>query len=168
MFTIDATTGLLTPMSPATVHAGGFPFELAVSPSGKFLYVVDNIFNHVAEFTIDQVTGTLTPTSQAFASTGQGPTAVTVDPTSKFAYVTNRPDNTISMYTIDSNSGELTALGVIPTGSTPFHLRFDRAGKFLYVINEDGPASIYTVDNSTGKLVPNGNTGAASLQLAMH
>jgi 6-phosphogluconolactonase (cycloisomerase 2 family) len=168
MFTIDTTSGLLTPMSPAAVHAGGFPFELAVSPSGKFLYVVDNLFNHVAEFTIDQVTGMLTPTARVFASTGQNPTAVTVDPASKFAYVTNRLDNTISMYTIDANSGELTALGVIPTGSTPFHLSFDPAGKFLYVINENGPASIYTVDNTTGKLVPNGNTAAASLQLAMH
>jgi YVTN family beta-propeller protein len=36
MFTIDSSTGNLTPNTPATVATGSQPFRIVVDPSGKF------------------------------------------------------------------------------------------------------------------------------------
>jgi 6-phosphogluconolactonase (cycloisomerase 2 family) len=170
MYSIDQTTGLLTPTSPATVLADGIPFQVTVAPSGKFAYVVDNLSSPgdglgVSQYTINSVTGVLTQNTPGAISAGNGPTAVAVDPTSKFAYVVNRGDNTVSMYTIDPNTGNLTLnktpahpTGFIGTGAEPFRINFEPTGKFVYVTNEQSAVSIYTV-NSDGTLTAAGTTG---------
>ena len=172
MFSIDQTTGLLTPTSPATVLNFGIPFQVIVSPNGKFTYVVNNLSggeytNGVEQYTVNS-TGVLTPNTPAFVAAGNAPTAIAVDPTSRFAYVVNRLDNSVSMYTINSNTGNLTLnttaanpAGTITTGAEPFRIAFDPTGKFVYVTNEQSAASIYTV-NTNGTLTSVGTTGVAT------
>jgi 6-phosphogluconolactonase (cycloisomerase 2 family) len=178
MFTINQTTGLLTPTSPATVLNFGIPFQVVVAPNGKFVYVVNNLSggeytDGVAEYTLNSTTGVLTPNTTApgtlaYVAAGNAPTAIAVDPTSRFAYVVNRLDNTVSMYTIDPSTGNLTLnasaanpSGTIATGTEPFRIDFGPTGKFVYVTNEGGSsASIYTV-NADGTLANAGTTGAA-------
>jgi 6-phosphogluconolactonase len=173
MFSINQTTGLLTPTSPATVLTGGIPFQVVVAPSGKFAYVVNNLSGPggglgVSQYTVNSVTGVLTQNTPAAIAAGNGPTAVAVDPTSKFAYVVNRMDNTVSMFTIDPNTGNLSLnvttanpTGVIATGTEPFRINFDPTGKFVYVTNEQSAASVYTV-NSDGTLTSAGMAGVAT------
>lgn len=174
MFSIDSTTGSLTPTSPAKVYTGPIPFDLAVTPNDKFAYVVNNDsgFNNsigVAQYTVNADTGVLTQNTPAYVATGDSPTAIAIDPTSKYAYVVNRNDDTVSMYTIDSTTGNLTLnasvanpTGTIATGNSPFRITFDPSGKFLYVANEGGVGvSIYTV-NSDGTLTSAGMTGPSS------
>lgn len=170
MFTIDQTTGVLTPTSPATVITDGIPFQVVVTPSGKFAYVVNNLAGGdetvaVSQYTVNSATGVLTQNSSYGVSAGSGPTAIAVDPTSRFAYVVNRLDNTVSMYTIDPNTGNLTLnstatnpTATIATGTEPFRIDFDPTGNFLYVTNEGSATSIYTV-NSDGTLTNAGTTG---------
>ncbi len=174
MYTIDQTTGLLTPTSPATVPTDGIPFQAVITPSGKFAYVVDNFAGsgfpyEVSEYTVDPATGVLTQNlSNAAIPGGNGPTAIAVDPTSSFAYVVNRLDNTVSMYIIDPDTGNLSLnataanpTATIGTGTEPFRIDFDPTGKFVYVTNEQSAASIYTV-NSDGTLATTGETGVVS------
>ena len=173
MFTIDQTTGVLTPTSPATVITDGIPFQVVVTPSGKFAYVVNNLAGGdetvaVSQYTVNSATGVLTQNSSYGVSAGSGPTAIAVDPTSRFAYVVNRLDNTVSMYTIDPNTGNLTLnstatnpTATIATGTEPFRIDFDPTGNFLYVTNEGSATSIYTV-NSDGTLTNAGVTGVAT------
>jgi len=177
MYTFNQTTGLLTPTSPATVQTGGIPFQVVVSPNGKFAYVADNLAGNsttdgVWEYTVNPTTGVLQPTTPAAIPAGAGPTAVAVDPTTTYAYVVNRQDNTVSMYFIDPATGNLTLnasatnpTGTIATGIQPFHIDFDPSGKFLYVTNEEGPTSIYTV-NTNGTLTNTGSTGVATGSLS--
>lgn len=173
MFTINQTTGVLTPTSPATVSTGGIPFQVLVAPNGKFAYVVDNLSTSdepfgVWQYTVNSTTGVLTPNTPAAVGAGNGPTEITIDPTSRFAYVVNRLDDTVSMYTIEPNTGNLTLnsstanpSGTIATGTQPFRIDFDRSGKFVYVTNEQSAASIYTV-KSDGTLSNAGTTGVAA------
>ena len=173
MFTINQTTGVLTPTSPATVLTGGIPFQVVVAPSGKFAYVVNNLSggemtDGVWQYTLNSVTGVLTQNTPPAVAAGNAPTAIAVDPTSRFAYVVNRNDNTVSMYTIDPSTGNLTLnstasnpTGTIATLTEPFRIDFDPTGKFVYVTNEGSPASIYTV-NSDGTLTNAGATGVAT------
>jgi 6-phosphogluconolactonase (cycloisomerase 2 family) len=177
MFNIDQTTGVLTPTSPATISVGGWPWQVVVTPSDKFAYVVNNLTGSdgsigVFQFTVNSTTGVLTPNNPPFVASGNGPTEIAVDPTSKFAYVVNRQDDTVSMYTIDPGTGNLTlntskanTAGTIATGPEPFRVLFDPSGKCLYVANEGGPASIYTVNND-GTLTAVGQSANNSLSIA--
>ena len=172
MYSINQTTGLLTPTSPATVSTGGIPFRVTVAPSAKFAYVVNNLSggtttDGVWQYTLNSTTGALAQNTPAAVPAGNAPTDIAVDPTSKYAYVVNRLDNTLSMFLIDPNTGNLTPnattanpSATIPTGTQPFRITFDPSGKFLYVTNQDSPASIYTV-NSDGTLTNTGVTGVA-------
>ncbi|MGA7157027.1 MAG: beta-propeller fold lactonase family protein [Acidobacteriaceae bacterium] len=173
MYTINQTTGLLTPTSPATVQTGGLPFGVKVSPNGAFAYVADNLAGNstsagVWEYTVNHTTGVLTPTTSVGIPAGANPTDVAIDPTSSFAYVVNRGDNTLSMYTIDPATANLTLnattanpTGTIATAQQPFHADFGPNGKYLYVTNEEGPVSMYTV-NRDGTLTSTGFTGIAT------
>ncbi len=177
MYSINQTTGALTPTSPATVYTGGNPFQVLVSPNGKFVYVVDNLSSSqenfgVWQYTVNSSTGVLTPNDPPAVGAGNGPTEIAIDPTSKFAYVVNRIDNTVSMYTIDSDTGNLmlnatatNPTSTIATGTEPFRIDFDPSGKFLYATNEQSPASIYTV-YIDGTLRTVGITGIGGLSMA--
>jgi YVTN family beta-propeller protein len=58
MYTIDATTGALTPIG--TIPAALSPTSIAVHPSGKFAYVTNSGSNDVSIYSIDATTGVLT------------------------------------------------------------------------------------------------------------
>jgi 6-phosphogluconolactonase (cycloisomerase 2 family) len=178
MYAINQTTGVLTPTSPATVLTGGLPFQVVVSPNGKFAYVVNSLSggaytDGVYQYTRNSTTGVLTQNTPAAVAAGNEPTAIAVDPTSKYAYVVNRNDNTVSMYTIDPTTGNLTLnatttnpTGTIATGTEPFRIDFDLTGNFVYVTNEQSAASVYTV-NSNGTLSATRTTGTASGALSI-
>ena len=188
MFSIDQSTGTLTPMIPASLPAEGYLFDAKVTPNGKFLYVLNNesdgkSIKAVWEYSINSSTGIPSPivapgTQRVVA--GSGATAIAIDPASRFAYVVNRTSNSVSMYTIDHITGALR-LNTTPNApqgvrllegkSTPFRITFDPSGKFVYVTNQDGAVAIYTVDHD-GTLVNAGTTGpmrgALSTAIAPH
>jgi 6-phosphogluconolactonase len=62
-YNVNAANGTLSPKSPATVAArsGSTASELAASPDGRSLYVVNGAL--VSQYTIDPSAGTLTPKS---------------------------------------------------------------------------------------------------------
>jgi hypothetical protein len=60
-YTINATTGALTPVSGSPFAAGYGLNWLVIHPSGKYLYAVNEGSNNVPGFAIDQVSGGLTP-----------------------------------------------------------------------------------------------------------
>jgi 6-phosphogluconolactonase (cycloisomerase 2 family) len=163
MFTIDSSTGILIPTTPATVFTGPIPFDITVDPSGKFAYVPNNDSGGVdgfgiSQYTIDSVTGVLTPNDPSAVGAGNGPTSVAVDPSSKFAYAVNRLDNTVSMFTIDPGTGNLTpnTPATIATGMQPWRIIVDPSGKFAYVTNQSSASlSIYRL-NSNGTLTAAG------------
>jgi 6-phosphogluconolactonase len=159
MYTINPSTGVLTPTTPATVPTGFLPQGIAIDPSGKFVYTANSDDNTVSMFTINQTTGTLTPTEPPTIATGWSPGFVTVDPSGRFVYVSNQDDDTISMYTISPSTGILTPTSpaTVPTGFSPFGVTVDPSGKFAYVPNtyESGNnVSQYIINSVTGVLTP--------------
>jgi 6-phosphogluconolactonase len=168
MFTINPSTGVLTPTSPATVPTGFFPQAIAIDPRGRFVYTANSDDSTVSMFTINQSTGVLTPTSPASVSTmipGEllsQPGFLTVDPSGSFVYVTALDSNgaTVDMFAIDQTTGFLTPTSpaTVSTDGSPFQVVVDPSGKFAYVVNNlsggeitDG-VSQYTRDSTTGVL----------------
>ena len=167
MFSINSTTGILTPTTPAMVSTGFFPQGIAVDPSGKFAYTANSDDNTVSIFTISSSTGVLTPTTPAALvipplftsrSTESGPDFVNVGPSGQVLYVTDQDNGSISTFAIDSNTGTLTSTNPAGTiaGPDPGRVTVDPSGKFAYVPDEDLSAVfMYTVDPNSGSLTAN-------------
>jgi DNA-binding beta-propeller fold protein YncE len=128
-YTINSTSGALTPIPGSPFPAGSVPDSVAVDPSGRFAYVANSFVfvggNSVSGYTIDSTSGALTPISGSPFPAGLVPKSVAVDPSGRFAYVANggrfpRPGN-VSAFTIDSTTGSLTPIpgSPFPTGATP-------------------------------------------------
>src|SRR5438445_382097 len=83
-YTIDATTGALTPISGSPFAAGLAPHGVAVDPSGKFAYVTNGNGNNVSAYTIAATIGALTPVSGSPFAAGSVPRGVAVAPSGKF------------------------------------------------------------------------------------
>jgi 6-phosphogluconolactonase len=85
-FTVDATTGLLTPIGGAAVATGGGvsgqPTALAIDPSGRYLYVANGDASNITTFAITAVTGVLTavgsPVNAWNATGGTGTIAIAI------------------------------------------------------------------------------------------
>jgi DNA-binding beta-propeller fold protein YncE len=121
-YTINATSGALTPVAGSPFGTGNHPSAVAVDPTGKFAYVTNSSDGTVSAYTINATSGALTPVAGSPFGAGNGPGGVAVDLTGKFAYVTNSSDGTVSAYTINATSGALTQLAASPfvAGSGPF------------------------------------------------
>ena len=87
MYSVNSSTGVLTPTTPPTIATGTFPLGLTVDPSGKFVYVANDTASEVSMYTINSSTGNLTPTTSPTVATGAGPQGIAVDPSGEFVYV---------------------------------------------------------------------------------
>lgn len=170
-FTIDAATGALTVISGGPFSSpghGGPPLEIAVDPTGRFLFASAQFDDvtlpagyNVWGFTIDGTTGALTSMpGSPFATQGNSqPDGIKADPSGKFLYVALSNAGSIAAFTIDGTTGALTAIPGSPfaTAPTPFtqtyELTISPSGKFLYAFNFNGNTiGAFTIDSTTGVL----------------
>jgi len=154
IYTTNPTTGQLRSNGYANVAPGLIPNAVAVTPSGKFAYII--AANNISAYKINAKTGALT--FVASLATGQADQyAMTIDPSGKFAYVANFLAESISAYKIKSN-GALTPVNGSPFAgeNVPLSVAIDPAGKFLYVgdIGGSGSLSVYTINATNGALTP--------------
>jgi 6-phosphogluconolactonase (cycloisomerase 2 family) len=156
-FAINTVTGALTPVPGSPFATGSAnPFSLAVDPSDRFVYVVDQYDSTVVAFAIDASTGALTPIPGS--STGPAPVSrrlVTVEPSGKFLYVSSGNESTISAYAIDGATGALKTIQGSPFTTTqgPVGIAVHPGGSFLYTANLDlKSVSAFSIDTSTGAL----------------
>jgi len=156
-YAIDRLTGALTQIAGSPFPAGPEPSGVAVDPSGKFLYVANQITDTTWEFSIDAVTGTLTNIGATPPPVQGAAVAVTVEPTGRFAYiVAGDPSSIVEAYSIDPTFGTLSQIPSSPfvTGNLPFSVAADMSGKFLYVASQGVGVSAYTIDSASGALTP--------------
>jgi 6-phosphogluconolactonase len=133
--------GVLTPIPGSPFPVGPNPASVAVDPTGKFAYVVNDsnlpeVPGTVSAFTIGS-NGALTPVPGSPFPAGDTPDSVAVDPTGRFAYIVNVTVSgqlgAVSAFSIEPN-GALTPVPGSPfsAGSFPEALAIDPTGKFLY------------------------------------
>src|SRR5262249_33785599 len=103
----NAATGKLS--APRLAAATESPSFLALHPSGRFLYAVNEVDNFagakggsVTAFAVDRRSGDLTQLN-AVSSRGSGPCYVTVDPTGKNALVANYGSGSVAVLPIGSD-----------------------------------------------------------------
>jgi 6-phosphogluconolactonase len=97
--------------------------EIAVHPSGKFLYVSNRGRDSLAVFSIDPRKGTLKPIAD-IATQGKTPRNFAIDPSGKFLLAANQESNTIVVFSIDPMTGSLALTGQIVEVPSPVCIVF--------------------------------------------
>lgn len=145
-----SSTGL-SALSPSTASTGANPTAMAVTPNGKFAYVVNQSDDSISQFSVGS-SGVLSALPIATVSTGSNskPTSIAIDPNSSYLYVTLSGSDKVIQYSIGS-AGGLSTQATLSTGDYPQGIAITQNGQYLYVTNAvDGTVSQYAVAN--GKL----------------
>jgi 6-phosphogluconolactonase (cycloisomerase 2 family) len=154
-YSVNVASGVLTQIGTASV--GNLPFDVALAPSGNFLYIPNFHDDTISGFAVNQTTGGLTAISGSpFASGDTGPTAVVVSPNGKYLFAANASASNVgsnSVFSIDSTTGGLTPItgSPFPGSGAGNGVTIDPTGHFLYVASTGIDA--YSINQSTGALV---------------
>ena len=189
-YRFDAASTKLTPLGLAAETTN--PSFLAIDPSGRFLYAVNEVQNYkgassgaVSSFGIDQQNAKLSPLNEV-PSRGADPCYITFDKTGKFALIANYTGGSVAVFPVRPNGdiGESSAF-VQHTGSSINKER--QAGPHAHWI-ETTPDNrfaiavdlgldkllVYRFDATKGSLTPNDppyaslDPGAGPRHLAFH
>jgi len=123
-YRFDSNTAEITPLGLAAETTN--PSFVAVHPSGRFLYAVNEVGNYkgpnsggVSAFSIDKTTGKLTFLNEV-ASRGADPCYITVEKNGKYVLVANYTGGSVAVFPVlpDGKLGEATAF-VQHTGHGP-------------------------------------------------
>lgn len=162
-FSIDLSTGNLTPLSPATVTSGTTPLQMCLHPNGKYLYIACSGGTTIFMYGIDQTTGLLTPLSPATFTMASNPFGVTVHPNGNYIFVCLSVANQVVQCLINPTTGLIVATGPNVTVNGARHSCFDYTGTYLSVINTtNNRIDNYIINSSTGAFTANGNNPAGT------
>jgi 6-phosphogluconolactonase len=128
VFSNDAANGKLQVLQTITTLPKDFTgrnddAEIAVHPSGKFLYASNRGDDSIAIYTIDQSKGTLTQIG-IVPTGGKEPRSFEIDPTGTLLFAENQNSNTIVLLKIDTTTGLLTPTGKVLEVGSPVCLKF--------------------------------------------
>jgi 6-phosphogluconolactonase len=154
VYAIDPTTGSFGGFAANPVPVGQYPYLVAATSNGRFVYVANNALA-LYGFTVDAATGAITGVPGSPYVIQHASNGMTIDPSGEFLYLANGGSNGIAAYTIDPTTGALTAVAgsPFPAGSDPTSLVVEPSGKYLYGINQQSNnVSGYTIDPQTGAL----------------
>lgn len=163
IYKADPATGKLTPNEPAFAKtpAGGGPRHLAFHPSGKYVFVNNEMGMSETVFSYNAETGGLTEiqTVSTLPEADQGKTGLSTaetvaHPNGKVVYVSNRTHDTIAVFACDPATGKLTLIQNVPVeGEIPRNICLDPSGKWLIAAHQNsGTAAVFKVDPADGKL----------------
>jgi len=100
-----------------------YPAEVAVHPSGKFLYGSNRGHDSIAVFTIDSDTGKLTPSGHQ-SSGGKNPRNFALDPSGAWMLIGNQDTDNVLVCAVDTAKGTLTAKGAAFAAPVPICFKF--------------------------------------------
>jgi 6-phosphogluconolactonase len=163
IYRFDRATGKLTPAEQpfAELKAGAGPRHLALHPSGKYLYVINELDSTMTTFGYNNGTLTLIETVSTLPEdfTGVSYCAdVHVSASGRFLYGSNRGHNSIVVFEIDPQTGKLNLVQHRSTeGDWPRNFAIDPSGQFLLVANQRSDNIVtFLIDERTGRLTSMG------------
>ncbi|HEX7058313.1 MAG TPA: PKD domain-containing protein [Solirubrobacterales bacterium] len=144
----NAPTGL--------IGVGGKPIDIAITPDGRFAYVVDNTGNSVSP--IDTAANAV---AAGPIAVGAGPRGVAIAPNGQSVYVTNFDDDTVSVIATGSNG----VVATIPVGDKPDGVAVSPDSTRVFVAQRGGDVSI--VDTTTNAVIGSVPDAAAPSRIAI-
>jgi 6-phosphogluconolactonase len=161
IFRFDIRKGKLLPNEQpwVQVRPGAGPRHLAFHPSGKYVFVLNELHSTVTAFARDPEKGslkelqTLTTLTKDFTGTNSS-ADIHVSSGGRFLYCSNRGHDSIAIFRFDPLSSALTLVGHESTrGMTPRNFAIDPSGAFLLVANQKSDnIVVFRLDQKTGRL----------------
>jgi 6-phosphogluconolactonase (cycloisomerase 2 family) len=170
VYRIDASTGALRRAAGSPVPSGQGPHLEALSPDGRFAYVVNDGSHSISAYAFDAGTGALRPVKGSPFPLDYSPSAYsefTILPAGTFAYVVS--DAGISAFSIDATTGALAPVPGSPFATThsdgvgTVSMAIDPSQRFAYVVNQyRGTLATYSI-GKTGALELSGSMADAAI-----
>lgn len=138
------TVNVIGKTGTTTLSVGASPSGVAITPDGRYAYVVDRGANALS---IIDGPGTATPTvSPTMVHVGTKPVSIAITPDGKYAYVPNAFDNTVTVVAgVDTPAPSV--LATLHVGSQPIGVAITPDGQYAYVANA-GADSLSVIDNA--------------------
>ncbi len=128
VFAYNPVKGSLTPVQtianlPADFKGVDNSAEIAVDPSGRFLYASNRGHDSITVFAIDPVKGTLTNV-QIVPTQGKIPRTFALDPSGRFLLAANQKSNQLVVFAINPTNGHLKPTGQVIDVVEPISILF--------------------------------------------
>ncbi|HYX51860.1 MAG TPA: beta-propeller fold lactonase family protein [Candidatus Limnocylindrales bacterium] len=160
--TIPPTNSAIPPVVPPNIFGtGATPVSVVVSPTGPFVYALNQASGNISAFLLDPSTGSLSlitnpPGNPSGAlptyGTFTGPVAMAVSPKGSALFVVSPSQGLFSM-PIDNSKGQLGAQSTpLPAGTNPSSITVESTGQFLYVTDSASNAVFAFSIGSNGAL----------------
>jgi 6-phosphogluconolactonase len=157
VYRFDAAKGTLDLHGAVPLAPGSGPRHLAFHPSGKYVYVINELLSTITAFSYDAEKGALselqTVSTLPRGFSGESWTAeVAVSPDGRFVYGSNRGDDSLAVFAVEASTGRLAPKGHVPVGGKyPRHFTFDPAGRYILAGHQNsGTIAVLRRDPSTG------------------
>jgi lactonase family protein with 7-bladed beta-propeller len=159
-FTIDSTTGALTPVPGGPYNDRNAGEALSIDPAGRFAYQLDG--DYIWAFSINPFSGALTAVAGSPFTYTSAATSMAIEPQGLFAYVARQ--NGLYAYSIDAATGAFSPVGnpvtlQIPSASVGGDvgaLLIDPSGQFAYLTANVAAGQwgiyAYVINTATGAL----------------
>jgi 6-phosphogluconolactonase len=141
------------------IKANAGPRHLTFAPSGKFVYLIDELDATIRVFPYDTATGTLEKEIQVASALPKGfsgtPWAADIHltPDGRFLYASERTSSTLAAFRVDPANGSLTSIGSYPTAKQPRAFNIDPSGRYLLSVGQlSNSMVVYSIDAATGAL----------------
>jgi len=127
-YRFDSEGGGLVPLQVITTLPPAFTgdnttSEIAVAPSGRFVYASNRGHDSIVIFRVDGAAGVLEPVGWE-PTRGKTPRFFTLDPAGAFLYAANQDSDTIVAFRVDPQAGTLTATGQVVSVGSPSSIVF--------------------------------------------
>jgi 6-phosphogluconolactonase (cycloisomerase 2 family) len=119
----DATESQVVTTIPDRFDGRNTTAEIAVSPSGRFVYVSNRGQDSVVQFEAHPATGHLTYIGRT-ATGGRRPRFFALDPMGERLYAANQDSDDIAGFRIDAGTGVLSSMGVVVRTGSPSAIGF--------------------------------------------
>ena len=129
-YQFDTNTGSLaefqvTTSLPADFAERSTGAEIAVAPSGQFVYASNRGHDSIVIFAVDPNSGRL-KTIGWEPTQGRQPRHFALDPSGRFLYAANQASDCITTFAVDRTSGTLAAAGQVMRTGSPVSIVFGR------------------------------------------
>ncbi len=178
-FAIDRATGSLNKLGESALADSMCNIDL--DPTGRWLFAASYGGDKISVNRVD--TDGVVGTVHQVVQTAPKAHAIHADASGRHVFATSLGGDHLSSWKFDATTGLLSAndpalVNVMPPGSGPRHFLWDKAQKYMYLINElDGGLDVFVYDGGTGaarhlqrtSVVPpgfNGKPWAADLQMS--
>jgi 6-phosphogluconolactonase len=127
-YRFDPEGGGLVPLQVITTLPPAFTgdnttSEIAVAPSGRFVYASNRGHDSIVIFRVDEAAGVLEPVGWE-PTRGRTPRFFTLDPAGAFLYAANQDSDTIVAFRVDPQAGTLTPTGQVVSVGSPSSIVF--------------------------------------------